>query len=47
MRTFDVEYLEGFCEECSKTIVQGRTGYKIGVGVVGLLDLPKIIGVKC
>ena len=36
-----------FCEECSKTIVQGRTGYKIGGGVVGLLDLPKIIGVKC
>ena len=47
MRTFDLEYLEGFCEECSKTIVQGRTGYKIGVGVVGLLALPKIIGVKC
>ena len=36
-----------FCEECSKTIVQGRTGYKIGGGVVGLLDQPKIIGVKC
>ena len=47
MRTFDLEYLEGFCEECVKIIVQGRTGYKIGGGVVGLLVLPKIIGVKC